>query len=624
MNRLSLYILTSTFILASCGGGGGGGGSSTPSAPTATVSLTASDTDLFPGDTTILTWSSTNATSCTASGDWSGNGDISGSQSVQISEGNNVFSLKCGDSSTVSVTVVGIISPTLSIEAFENINALEEVEYTVTINDPQNRYLSTDWSKTTTTGETVTYTYTNTTIKFSPPQQCNYQTISPTIVVTYDIANNNNGNTSSVEATTTSTIIPVIPDAPQNLTSVPGSQSAEFEWDASTGACSYSYYFAYDSGGLTKDSVKIDGPTVTEGSLVQIVNNRKAYFAVTATNVTGESELSNEINITTTSPSNEYTGMPNNQNANFSEIDYWGNVIGDYTNSLSTSAYCVKDNTTGMIWSIEKPTSTSAKHYSYGTYTYYDDTNVVNGINDFGVKNIDGTSCSFADDSNSNLNCNTQDYLLHLNDGLDEGEAYCGVEDWRIPTQDEAIQHFNLVDDGDYESDEILWTSSGMTQSAPANQIAVDINFGYPYKVFSEKSKSTLLNVRAVSSVDEVENESVGFTIECIEHDGGYSMSEIIDEASLISNQSGVDWTVPTLYELAHFKEKINESPGIEGQTYDVATTTPTIGTTNDTTFSLIRQSDGLLEVDSGTYGNGDTASNQMCFKGPVGATIAE
>ena len=101
-------------------------------------------------------------------------------------------------------------------------------------------------------------------------------------------------------------------------------------------------------------------------------------------------------------------------------------------------------------------------------------------------------------------------------------------------------------------------------------------------------------------------------------------MSEIIDEASLISNQSGVDWTVPTLYELAHFKEKINESPGIEGQTYDVATTTPTIGTTNDTTFSLIRQSDGLLEVDSGTYGNGDTASNQMCFKGPVGATITE
>ena len=33
MKKLSLYILTSTFILASCGGGGGGGGDLAPPAP---------------------------------------------------------------------------------------------------------------------------------------------------------------------------------------------------------------------------------------------------------------------------------------------------------------------------------------------------------------------------------------------------------------------------------------------------------------------------------------------------------------------------------------------------------------------------------------------------------------
>lgn len=230
---------------------------------------------------------------------------------------------------------------------------------------------------------------------------------------------------------------------------------------------------------------------------------------------------------------------------------------------------------------------------------------------------------------------------------MSQGEAYCGVENWRLPNQDEALQNFNLLRDLDNEE---VWTSTGMNQTAPANQISAELKFGYPYRVFSEKSKSTLLGVRAISSVDEVENSSLDFTIECIdwavaedqvdtEHDTGYSMSEAIDRASLISNQSGIDWTIPTLYELAHFKDKINESPGPtykvcrteECRTYgnytveyDVVTSTPTSGTTNETTFSLIRQSDGLLDVDSGTYGNGDSGAYQMCFKGPAGATITE
>ena len=68
--------------------------------------------------------------------------------------------------------------------------------------------------------------------------------------------------------------------------------------------------------------------SIGEGGVVSIVNDRKVYFAVSATNVTGESSLSNEVEITATGPLSESTGQPNNTESNFSEIDYYGNVIG--------------------------------------------------------------------------------------------------------------------------------------------------------------------------------------------------------------------------------------------------------------------------------------------------------
>ena len=637
-------ILFSSLMLANCGGGGGGGDSPPP---LATVTLTASDTDLFPGDSTLLTWSSTNATSCTASGSWSGQGGISGEQIVTISEGNNTYSLKCGNSATASVTVVGIIEPTVSIQAIENINALESVEFNATINDPQSRFISSDWSQTSATGESFNYNYTDTTITFTPPQQCNYQTVSPKIVITYDIANNNNGNSASKSATTSSRIVPVIPEPPQNFKASAKSQSADFTWNESVGACSYDYYYSYDNGGLTKDSFKIETSASGEGSLVSIVNDRKIFFAVSATNVTGESELSNEVEITTTGPSNEYTGLPNNQNANFSEIDFWGNIIGDYTGNLSKEALCVKDNITGIIWGIKKPVETSNRHYTYGTYTYYDQSNVINGVNDFGTKNPNGTSCSFADDSNSSLNCNTEDYLINLNEGKNSGEAYCGLSNWKLPSQDQAIQNFNLIDDDSVCCVEPeFWTSTSMNQDAPAKQITIELETTNDRTVLFERSKSETHYVRPISYIDEIENTELDFTIQCIDweeaidqsnedHDPGYSLIEATDRASLISNQTGVDWTVPTLYEMAYFKEKIKESPGqsykvsregfqdqVIEPIFEVTTSTPLYEGVEQT-WGLIRNSNSLLELDGIKYsGTEDVGRYQMCFKGPAAASL--
>ena len=646
----SYTLALTTFLLISCGGGGGGGsdsgGSSTPSNPA--PSFTASDSALYPGESTTLTWSSSE-TSCTASGGWSGTGGGSGSQQVTIQNtGSNTFSIQCGNSSVVSVTITGIIDPTVTLDLSGDINALTEYVVNASIDDPQNRFSSSDWSNSSTTGDTFNYSSTDNSFTFTPPQQCEFQTVSVNLIITFDISNNNNGATKTTSANTELRIVPKIPSAPTNFQSSPGSQSASFDWTQSTGACSYTLYYKYDSPSITKEDSSIDAGTSNLTSLVKIINDKPFYAALSATNVSGESVLSNEVNITTTGPSNELTGQPNQRNFSFSEIDYWGNIIGDYSESLSNNAFCLRDNTTGNIWSIKKAIDTSAKHYTYGTYTYYDSTNVVNGVNDFGNQNNSGTSCSFADIQSESLKCNTQDYLQHINSGMDEGEAYCGLDGWKIPSQNDLLQVFTQIDDGNFDNvEEEVWTSTSIIENAPARQIVGNMIYQYPYNATSAESKSSLFNVRAISNVDETSNEDVNFVIDCIdfevasdqnedEHDPYYTLVEANDQASLYSNQTGITWEVPSLYELIHFKNKIPVSPGptykvtssgggtysIQTAEYIILTSTPTKGTTNETTFSVTRNANNLLNVQDRTQGDGDAGSYKMCFKGPKGASI--
>ncbi|MDC3351416.1 Ig-like domain-containing protein [Gammaproteobacteria bacterium] len=110
MNKKLLSLTFSILFIVSCGGGGGGG--STPAPPTTpapTVNLSANPTSVLVESTSTLTWSSTNATSCSAS--WTSQTVTSGSEAVIItSAGNNSFSISCsGDSGSgsASVTVEG-------------------------------------------------------------------------------------------------------------------------------------------------------------------------------------------------------------------------------------------------------------------------------------------------------------------------------------------------------------------------------------------------------------------------------------------------------------------------------------------------------------------------------------
>lgn len=111
-------------LLAACGGGGDGGNRDPsigdPSASAPTVSLTSNPTDISAGQTVTLTWNSSNATSCTASGGWSGAKETSGTEVTAALNATTTFSLICtgaGGSTSASVTVSLIEPPTLTLTA---------------------------------------------------------------------------------------------------------------------------------------------------------------------------------------------------------------------------------------------------------------------------------------------------------------------------------------------------------------------------------------------------------------------------------------------------------------------------------------------------------------------------
>ena len=79
----------------------GGSGSTAPPAPMPTVTLSVNPTSITAGQSATLTWSSTQAVSCTASGAWSGGQAATGSRSVTpTTSGSVMYTLTCTGAAT--------------------------------------------------------------------------------------------------------------------------------------------------------------------------------------------------------------------------------------------------------------------------------------------------------------------------------------------------------------------------------------------------------------------------------------------------------------------------------------------------------------------------------------------
>lgn len=115
------FLLIPLFVV-SCGGGGGSSDDPVIALPLPTVQLSSSATSVEINNEFTLTWSSTNASSCSASGDWSNTIGTSGSVAItESSLGTKTYNISCsggGNTATdsVSVEITSPPAPSVSIE----------------------------------------------------------------------------------------------------------------------------------------------------------------------------------------------------------------------------------------------------------------------------------------------------------------------------------------------------------------------------------------------------------------------------------------------------------------------------------------------------------------------------
>lgn len=118
--------VTTTYTITCTGAGGSVSQSTTVTVSTATpqptVTLTATPSSITNGQSSTLTWNSTNATNCTATGGWSGTKSTSGSGTVTPSA-TATYTLSCtgaGGSASQSVVInvsAAAATPTLTLSA---------------------------------------------------------------------------------------------------------------------------------------------------------------------------------------------------------------------------------------------------------------------------------------------------------------------------------------------------------------------------------------------------------------------------------------------------------------------------------------------------------------------------
>jgi serine protease len=120
-----LPVIACAILAASCGGGGGGGGGGNNPPPTATVTLSSTPTSVPQGGMATLTWSSTNATSCTASNGWSGSRATSGTEQVGPISAATTYALACSNTGGTPVSAsatVALSGPPASVTLSGTIN----------------------------------------------------------------------------------------------------------------------------------------------------------------------------------------------------------------------------------------------------------------------------------------------------------------------------------------------------------------------------------------------------------------------------------------------------------------------------------------------------------------------
>ena len=118
-----VFLLSSVLVLSGCGSGSKAGTSPAQPAVPASITLSLSPSAVMPGQSATLSWTTANATSCTASGAWSGTLQSAGSMNVVLQVATSqTYSVLCTGtggwaSKTVTLAPEGACSATPAAKA---------------------------------------------------------------------------------------------------------------------------------------------------------------------------------------------------------------------------------------------------------------------------------------------------------------------------------------------------------------------------------------------------------------------------------------------------------------------------------------------------------------------------
>ena len=185
MNRL-LSSFALLVLITACGGGSGSSSEPAPVQPPANPSIptfNSSSNSIFINESIAITWSSNNASTCVASGDWDGQKASAGSENLQLQEAKTyAFILTCsGEAGTQPATAsldVVVIEPPAPAPKLSSVSFLlednDQLENDIALEEqPKNAFFGRVPFNTSLDGLAATYEFIGSSIQINDVEQEN-------------------------------------------------------------------------------------------------------------------------------------------------------------------------------------------------------------------------------------------------------------------------------------------------------------------------------------------------------------------------------------------------------------------------------------------------------------------
>ena len=284
-----------------------------------TVNFSASPLSIATGETTTLTWSSTNATNCTASGGWSGTKATSGNESSGVLTTTTAFTLTCSNgtgnvSRNVTVSVSGNPAPTVMLTANPTaVTAGQSSQLTWSASNANSCTASGAWSGSKATSGSQSTGAINT-------------------ASTYTLSCTGNGGTTDASVTiNVGTPAPTV-TLTANPTAVTAGQSSQLTWNASNAtSCTASGAWS--------------GSKATSGSQSTGAINTASTYTLSCTGNGGTTDASVTVNIGTPAPTVDLTASPTSVNAGETSALSW--TTNNATTCTASGAWAGSKGTSG-------------------------------------------------------------------------------------------------------------------------------------------------------------------------------------------------------------------------------------------------------------------------------------